>query len=334
MDQNWVAVDLDERACLRSGGKLSELFWSDSESIIDALRLPSTDETIDYILEGRSAVQHSPLFLLPPELLDQIFQEINISSGTYDARLVLIALTCKALLACARRHIVRLQTRRHAPLAGHRLVCIGEGATALEDYRPGVLAPTDVKILRTPYWDTPVQADEADDGEADNLSLYAHATTRCFRCSFQVSGLSTPSSLLDLIYRPSAVSRMSMEDFVRFQALTAPSHGVAGADTSQGPPWALCNLTKREYVYADHSDASITLWQMLLACICWTSCRRGSETAANSSEQCGAALCRGRWAGDRFAIRTLDSTWTGTGWSDATCEVSRLVKNLQARCGG
>ncbi|RPD66500.1 hypothetical protein L226DRAFT_530591 [Lentinus tigrinus ALCF2SS1-7] len=333
MNQNWIAVDLDERVCLHGGGKLKEWFWSDPDCVLDALRVPDTGETINDLIAGYSAVQRAPLFRLPPELIDQIFHQIIISSGAYDARLLLLALTCKALLACARRHIVRRQMRHHAPLAGHRLICIGEGATTLEDYPPSMLATSEAEDLATSAGDR--------DGET---SLYSRATARWRRYSSRrpcsgsdaagvTCGLGMAGLAADLIYRPSAVSRMSLQDFVRFQALTTP---LPRAVESGDRPRVLCNLSKQEYVCAELGNDSrhITLWQMLLACICWTSSASLTGEMGGDNEQ----LYRGRWAGDRFAIRTMDLTnmisWSAGdsdgAWKDVSYEVIHLVKSLQS----
>ena len=269
-------------------------------------------------------MQHAPLFRLPPELIDQIFYQVVVSSGTYDARLLLLALTCKTLLACARRRIVRRQTQHHAPLAGHRLICIGEGATALRDYPSGLLTAAEAEKLRT---------SAGDSGREDQASLYAHATAHWSRYSFRRPYSSSSlgcgigmAGLADLIYRPSAVTRMSMEDYVRFQALTTASHFDQAAE-SQRQPQVLCNLSKQEYACVERSDSSqVTLWHVLLACVCWTGPADGDD------EQ----LYRGPWAGDRIAIRTLDLVeWAANGemWKDVTREAMSLVNSIQIHCG-
>ena len=135
------------------------------------------------------------------------------------------------------------------------------------------------------------------------------------------------AGLADLIYPPSAVTRMSMEDYVRFQALTTASHFDQAAE-SECQPQVLYNLSKQEYACVERNDSSqVTLWHVLLACICWTGPAGGGD-----NEQ----LYRGPWAGDRIAIRTLNlAEWSATGemWKDVTREAMSLVNSIQIHCG-
>ncbi|KAI0748481.1 hypothetical protein C8Q80DRAFT_1270882 [Daedaleopsis nitida] len=279
MSQNWIAVDLDERVCLHGGGKLVDWFWSSPSSVVDALRIPDTSQIIDELLTTHptTATQGAPLFRLPPELVDHIFAHVISSAGAFDARLLLLALTCKYLLACARRHIVRLNARHHAPLAGHRLICIGDRARTLTDYPAGLLTSAEAEMLLASKAASPnvhhtnhgtpatgAGAYEPEDGL--RASLYAHASARWWRYSFRrpsllscvglggaskrgkgASAEGCAGALMDLMHRPSPIARMSTKDFARFQALTAPSCPSLGSDEAE----LLCNLSKREYVRAD-----------------------------------------------------------------------------------
>ncbi|KAI0707760.1 hypothetical protein C8Q76DRAFT_130454 [Earliella scabrosa] len=371
MGENWITVDLDERVCLHGGGKLTEWFWSNPGTIIDALRVPRTKERIDTLISGRVAIQPAPLFRLPPELIDHILTEIVSTSNAHDTRLLLVALTCKALLACAQRHIVRLLTRQHAPLAGHRLICIGDGARTLRDYPIGLLSPVEQDmLLRTARSDadsgvlipaTVIGDDAHAQAEERPASLYAHAAACWWRFSsrkpcllgcvglgastgagFNTGTRSKPligsAALMDLLYRPSTVSRMSKEDFMRLQVLTTPF------DTNASQPgWVLCNLSKNEFVLADECSQAGTewstdvaagataMWHTLLACICW------SRTTGTDMASAAGHLRRGRWAGDRFAITTLDKMAPlpegCAAWQDVTAEVAQVVSDFRASMG-
>ncbi|KAI0807786.1 hypothetical protein C8Q74DRAFT_89717 [Fomes fomentarius] len=366
MSQKWIVVDLDERACLHGGGKLGEWFWSNPASILDALRVPHTHDRIDNLLAGRTAVQHAPLFRIPFDLIDDIFVHITITSGAQDSRLLLLALTCKTLLAGARRHIVRLQTRQHAPLAGHRLICIGDRARTPEDYPAGLLTTGEVNMVQESTARLQSSSSRGSESESDysdghttggTTSLYAHAIARWWRYSYRrpcilgcvglgatstSAGIVGSAALMDLLYRPSAVSRMSKGDFALFQTLTAP-YGMESASTT-----VLCNLSKNEYVRAEAcarvelgdrdgkpalaETGSGTLWHILLACICWS-----PSNITNMGYEGGVGLHSGRWAGDRFAITTLESMVQledGAVWTEITLEVTQLVEDLWANTIG
>lgn len=327
-------------------------------------------DRIDNLLAGRTVVQHAPLFRIPFDLIDDIFVHITVTSGAQDSRLLLLALTCKTLLAGARRHIVRLQTRQHAPLAGHRLICIGDRARTPEDYPAGLLTIGEVNTLQESTARLQGSSSRGSESESDSdghtttgdtTSLYAHAIAHWWRYSYRRPGLlgcvglgatSTSTSagvkpitgsaaLMDLLYRPSAVSRMSKGDFALFQTLTAP-YGMDSASAT-----VLCNLSKNEYVRAEGcarvgledrdgkqalAETGSTLWHMLLACICWS-----SSNITNMGYKGGVGLHNGRWAGDRFAITTLESMVQledGAVWTDITLEVTQLVEDLRANTIG
>ncbi|KAI0083570.1 hypothetical protein BDY19DRAFT_910509 [Irpex rosettiformis] len=99
-------------------------------------------------------------------------------------------------------------------------------------------------------------------------------------------------------------------------------------------PWALCNLSKGEYVRADavaaltDSDGSnpffegyINLGQALLSQICWLS--DGSIAMC-----CGGDLHRSRWAGDRFEVTTMDKLSLNITWKDVSGEVTETLEMI------
>ena len=314
---------------------------------------------IDSLLAGHYATQHAPLFRLPPELFDEIYIQVRESSGAYDARLLLLALTCKTLLACARRHIVRLQTRKHAPLAGHRLLCVGDAAKTVADYPRGLLRSSETETMRASQslllksTSSPKsERNPLSDGPHEDtpLSLYEHASARWRRyCSKSPSSASVGmAGLADLLYRPSSVSRMSGEDFALFRALTAASYGP----NAEAGPWVVCNLSKHEYVHARADGLNIdiaggerspwsgsmplpgekgnkereraALWHLLLVQMCWSASPIVDTVSAEE-------LCRGRWAGDRFAIMPLERLASDDGeeWHDVTESAVRMARLLR-----
>ncbi|KAI0780562.1 hypothetical protein BD413DRAFT_607845 [Trametes elegans] len=330
--QNWISLDLDERVFLEGSGSLNDHFWQAAGLDFDKFRVPSTSEHIDDLLRGRFADQRSaPLLRLPPELLHDILRLLN-PTGAYIPAVFLFAITCKHALVVARPHLVRLQRAYYAPLAGHRLICIGSAARTLADY-PASLTSGPEEALKALFPSKPTPCAEP----AAPASLFDLAKTY-WRWHAPAGA---PSFLrpADLIWRPSAVSRMTMSDFLRFRGLCAPHY----------PPrarWALCSLSRREYVRADavppgpgpdakpgaRDDA---FWRRNvaragLACVCWSPDETTGMRGMAPGTPVNAALTRGRWAGDRFEMLTMDRLMSedGKAWMDVTDEVVKLLREL------
>ncbi|OJT02535.1 hypothetical protein TRAPUB_6952 [Trametes pubescens] len=257
------------------------------------------------MLAGRFAHQRAtPLLRLPPELLHEILSALY-PTGAYAPAVFLFASTCKLALALAQPHIARLQRCHFAPLAGHRLVCLNDG--------PGTLAHCPAGFFTT--------AEACALGGAPDTPLYGLIRKAWPRITPDPPALLRPT---DILWRPSAVSRMSAGDFVVFRQLCEPYYPRAA-------PWVLCNVSRREYVRADAlcwGDPRRLLWSAVFACIC---CIPGPDTG-NAMGVTGPPV-RGRWTGDRIEVATLGNlearSEDGTKWTDVTQDVVSLVSELQ-----
>ncbi|KAI0929582.1 hypothetical protein AcV7_005076 [Taiwanofungus camphoratus] len=143
-------------------------------------------------------------------------------------------------------------------------------------------------------------------------SLWHHATSE-----YKEVGYSTRLPY-EFMYRMRSAERKA------FEQLITPNYGPK--DLS----WALLNRTKREYVRADavaeltnaprngpFIEGRVGLGEVLLSRICWSS---DDETGTPFIE----GLHRGKWAGDRFEINTmerLDELRARETWTDMTKEV-------------
>ncbi|KAI0822758.1 hypothetical protein BC628DRAFT_1292058, partial [Trametes gibbosa] len=183
-------VDLDDRVWFEGAGKIGDWFWCSAGLTLETLRIPCTNDKIESLLIGRFNHQRAaPLLRLPPELLHEIIVTLN-PTHAYAPAVFLFATTCKLALALARPHIIRLQRRHYAPLAGHRLVCIADGPGTLSECPAGLFTPTEARVL----------------GGAPDTPLYALVRRSWRRCAPDPPSLVRPT---DLVCRPSAVSRMS-----------------------------------------------------------------------------------------------------------------------------
>ncbi|CDO73627.1 hypothetical protein BN946_scf185014.g97 [Trametes cinnabarina] len=331
MNPNWIIVDLDQRvyldiACAHDTSPLQK-----AEIPLGALRVPCTDELLNGMLQGHVLSQRqAPLFRLPPELLHDILDMVNPRDG-YVAVVFIFALVCKLALAVARPHIVRLQQRHFSPLAGHRLINVVHTASTLSGTYPERTSMDNE--MRTLFVSDSIGTES---GEAAGASLYGLAKS----WRRYVHDPRSLTAATDLLYRPSAVSRMSMDDFRRFRALSTPHY-------PECTPWVLCNLSKREYIRADaaaprsfgNNDQctqrmGVAKWEhqlahLLLTCICWPPIsgtafgRRGTELEDAQKVDFG----RGLWAGDRIEMTTVERICAqsegGEPWTDVTADVLR-----------
>ncbi|KAL7283681.1 hypothetical protein ACG7TL_003117 [Trametes sanguinea] len=351
MSSDWIVVDVDSRVYLENAPSYADPSLAKKGLPLTALSVLRTDELIDDMLQGSFAPQHAaPLFRLPPELLDDILGRLN-PTDRYIPAAFLFALTCKLSLALARRRIVRLQQRHYAPLAGHRLVCIGDTPSARPSYPADIFTADE---MRTLFPAAAAAADETAPGQQDATSperttppsLYALAKS-WQRYEHDPRPLVSPA---DLRWRRSAVSRMSAADFRRLRALAAPR--LPGPDPAS---WVLCSVSRREYVRAAAvqspglpprkgpgllaaGDPGVrwedALVRLLLAAICWPPIpgTRGCAPAQERERRRGmgeqsVAADQGRWAGNGIELTTMARLRAPTegekDWTDVTDEVLR-----------
>lgn len=252
---------------------------------------------------GRFAHQRTaPLLRLPPELLHEILGALN-PTGAYTPAVFLFATTCKLALALAQSHIARLQRHHFAPLAGHRLVCLADGPGTLAQCPAGLFTSTEACAL----------------GGAPDTPLYALVRKAWSRYTPDPPALLRPT---DILWRPSAVSRMSARDLVVFRQLCEPYYPRAA-------PWVLCSASRREYVRVNAlswGDPKRLLWAAVFACICCV------PDAVKAADMTGPPA-RGRWTGDQVEVTTLGNLEAhpedGMKWTDVTQDVVSLVRELQ-----
>ncbi|KAI0672848.1 hypothetical protein C8Q78DRAFT_683811 [Trametes maxima] len=334
MSQNWIVVDLDAHVLLEEGGTLDEHFWGNDGLDLDSFHVPCTNDRINIMLSGRFTHQRvAPLLRLPPELLHQILEFLN-PTETYSPGIFLFAVTCKFALVLAQPHIVRLQQRHFAPLARHRLVCIGSSARTLANYPVGLFDQDEQRRLMT---GSALADNSSSPGDHSDVSLYDLATETWKRYVPDPPSLVRP---LDILWRPSAVSRMSAPDFERFRALTMPHR-------PNDAPWVLCSHSKREYVRAeavspvhpmglgyeqvrgvDWKYRQRNLVRALLTCICWSPDATTNMLDAGEGTPVNRELTRGRWAGDRIELTTLNGMEGGKLWIDVTDDVVKVLQSL------
>ncbi|KAI0333611.1 hypothetical protein GY45DRAFT_1297118 [Cubamyces sp. BRFM 1775] len=319
-------LDLDECAVLEGAARLDEHLWQCKGFNMNVIRIPCTNEKIDSLLKGCFVLQRkAPFFRLPPELLHQILHLLN-PTNAYTSVTFFFAMTCKLALAVARSQIVRIQRSHFGTLAGHRLICIGDAARALADYPHDLFTHKE----KREWFDTP-----EDEGELDKIdaSLFALAAS-----SWQQ--VRDPPSLIrisDLVCRRSPISCLSTADFRFFRALSTPHY-------PDNALWVICNISKREYLRYDavprlrnklHPDDAklreINLCRLVLACICWSPNTDTGVRSAGGGAAVNAQLVRGRWAGDRLEMTTLEKMAPceeGARWKDVTEDLLRLLREL------
>ncbi|KAH9901446.1 hypothetical protein C8Q73DRAFT_786813 [Cubamyces lactineus] len=327
MSQKWMPLDLDERVFLEGTAKLDDHIWNCNGFDLNAIRIPCTNENIDKLLKGRFVLQRTaPLFRLPPELLHQILQLLN-PTNAYVSVTFFFAMTCKLALAVARSHIVRIQRSHFGSLAGHRLICIGDAARTFADYPRGLFTDKE----KREWFNSSDGEYESDDID---LSLFALAASSWQRVREAPSLIRTS----DLVWRRSAISCLSTRDFLFFRALSTPHY----PDDAQ---WVVCNLSKREYLRydaippvrnkpnpVDAQSRKVNLCRLVFACICWSPSKdTGIRSAGGGADAVNAQLARGRWAGDRLEMTTLEKMAPCEGaarWKDVTEDLLRLLHEL------
>ncbi|KAK7688661.1 hypothetical protein QCA50_008199 [Cerrena zonata] len=109
----------------------------------------------------------------------------------------------------------------------------------------------------------------------------------------------------------------------------------------EGPEWALCNLTKHEYIRSraiaeltgtwDSSGPfigkNLTLGTVLITRICWSS--DGSTSLGYKGD-----IHRGVWAGDRIKITSMDRIKDLSIWKDISDVVVKEIEAIcEAECG-
>lgn len=227
-----------------------------------------------------------------------------------------LSVTCKSLRVIGRNRVNALLLPVAGHWAGDRIICVGDYAQN-DDMPPGLLTEDEKQQIRelcskpfdgTTRKDGKLEEEEDDEGSA---SLYNLASDRFAKRS--CSQLGIQYCIQSAIWYP---------DARRYDKLWYPKKNAQTTTAPSPLQWALCNLSKREYVQSDTigdfpSVKQLGYFEFLLSRICWSSdpsismCYRGT-------------IHRGVWAGDRFEITTIDRLEGGEAeWKDVGEEMTK-----------
>lgn len=272
---------------------------------------------VDRWLAGaRTVLQPSALSRLPVELLDMVFDGLQMQD------VVMLAITCKRLLAVGARHVLAILTQLHAPWCHNRLILLGDDTSERASLPAGLYSDAEWHEIQP----GPVHAPGL-----SYRSLIARYTAALGRQDVLLHmrvprKLRAEKGMFDG-YRPPGTARRreGPSDFRMFGVLW----GCAGLAYAGGAQ-VLCNESKGEYVREDGlTDTGATLAHALLARIAWSTAH---SVTVNCSEEARQEVGRGPWAGDRFCVVTMDTLPTlgrGVGpWRDVTEAVDRLLVHL------
>ncbi|KAI0636611.1 hypothetical protein C8Q77DRAFT_513537 [Trametes polyzona] len=312
-------------------GKLGEFFWESGWHELRALRIPASDLKIDEFLRGPVNPQRgSSLFGLPVELFAAVVAELA-DEDDGPLQVLCLAVTCKAALSHIRKRILDHHHKFLSYHARHRMICIGEYTQPPPE---GMLNADETQQL-TAYLE---EQSAGSDEDTFLPGFYGFVEEACYDPGARVPRM--PSELevkLWSLPRENPSDPKLLSDASLFEVVKSGYY-------PEDRPWALCNLTKREYVREDAAREVCrglppdvaghrpSLWHFVLACICWSY----DETSIGMplDEDDARALTRGRWAGDKLAIVLIDrmdeELGKGPAWTDVdvTAEVGGFVELL------
>ncbi|KAI0636612.1 hypothetical protein C8Q77DRAFT_513804 [Trametes polyzona] len=328
MGQVWDILDVDGMRLVGGSMKLGEFFWEGDFWHVEALRVPASDLKIDELLRGPVNPQRaSLLFRLSVELFDaivtEVFDDNQEISDNYP--FLCLAVTCKIALSHTRKRILECHRRTYSPLALHRLICLGEYTRVLPQ---GMLNADEIQEILEFCEKQRERYGPEECAPPGQVDLSSFAREYYLECR---EGLRE-------YRRRSKADELSPMDASLLAA-------VASGYFPKDQPWALCNVTNREYIREaaavdlcrglpvpkDTMDPP-ELWHFILATICWS---QDSSIALQTSKKDAKKLAQGRWAGGRLAIvlqdRMDEEAGSGPAWTDVTDEVGALVKRLWKR---
>lgn len=215
--------------------------------------------------------------------------------------------------------VLELQAVAYANWAGHHVIQLG-------DYTQCNDLPRSVQELCNSYLEKrPEDASEIGGGSFW-LSIVDEDFKPVHRCRYSVEHLRSTSR------NPRDWSAKGFgKDWKPYREMMVPKY-------ESSHPWVLCNISKGEYIRAsviaaltdmDESKpfistqrgGTINLGYALLSQICWSS-------DPSTSMRYDSGLCRGRWAGDRFEVTSMDKLDPQIAWKDISKRVARLLKNI------
>ncbi|KAI0650880.1 hypothetical protein C8Q79DRAFT_1101776 [Trametes meyenii] len=237
---------------------------------------PQIRENTHWLSEGKTIVQRRALLKLPPEVLDQILEELQ----GHDIKFML-EIACKFPLCNCRLILLGQNTRGRAALPRGLLTdaewdiigAVREGglaAFAKQKYIPAL-------------------------GERDTLHHLRRTSSRKLHD--------------EMCNAPWAMRKTRRLNHYRMFCVL---WGCAGVAYSAGP-LVLCNLSKGEYVregkLISQWHLGVTLAHALLACIAWSLDASGSMKCLDEFLH---EFTHGLWASDRFEVSTVETLPTST----------------------
>ncbi|KAI0677690.1 hypothetical protein C8Q78DRAFT_960768 [Trametes maxima] len=282
--------------------------------LLNSLRTPCMPkQATRWLSEGKMVIQRSALLKLPPEALDQIFEELQ----GHD--IFMLGIACKYLLCVAEKHILATLKELHAPWQDCRLILLGDTTRGRAALPRGLLSDAEREAIGT-------------DREG-GLAAYAEQK--------YIPALGERDALYHLRRTSSKKLRDEMRnapwqirnarglsDYRMFCVLW----GCTGVEYPAGP-LVLCNLTKGEYVCEEklmsrrHFDMSLA--HALLVRVAWSS---DPSVSMRCSDEFARELTRGVWAGDRFEVATMETlpklTYENRRWRDVSSSVDKLLMHL------
>ncbi|MCJ1378644.1 hypothetical protein MMC17_001743 [Xylographa soralifera] len=260
---------------------------------------------------------------LPSEILAMIVQVLDYPS------ILKLAVTSSYFWKSCRSRLFVIQASLLGSWAGEKIVCLGDYVSA-SDHPPGMFTEQEKRDLsRTalPY------DEESDDVEEDrrynnSLSMIASETYReiQFSQSRKRRHLSLSPSCIQRNLWPKAQSLPPdiEESLTRIKEIFYPEHRA----------FILRNLTTQEYVRAEgitrHPEYihgpkidRVGFGHVVLMRICWSS---------DSSGVSRRGINRGKWAGHRFEVTTVErherSIKADEQWKDVSVQVREEIKDI------
>ena len=275
----------------------------------------------EWLSAGNIASQSCFLAGVPAEIFHFILGEI--SADIHD--LAALALTCKIVLVAAKPYILEALKTIHAPWAGRRIICLGD-YTNDDDLPAGFMTEEESREARTAS--LPGYDDDISEG------YYAFAT-ETYRGVSEYRDRRSSDSRWDatvVAMYAGTCTAVDKQDYDRFISLCG--YGGRKEMYPPGEP-VLFNLSKGEYIRLSPlvelkiTDVSISLINGLLARICWSGSPGDHSMWLDKALE--EELGRGRWAGDRFCITTMDDmphAPDGREWVDMSEETAEFLFHL------
>ncbi len=270
------------------------------------------------------------LLRLPVELLDLIFQDLDIKHAFY------LGLQSRYLWAITRKHIEIYRASPCGAWAGSGIMCVGDYIKTA-DCPPNTLTKSEKEELQKGLDENEIYEDVSDDQGykeyvASPTNLYDLAGARYQQVKEWHSSLADeliggaanlgewhrlPKSRRELIFED--LDRYKLSDFY-----------------PEDQPWILRNLTtqeyvrseaiavKPEYIHGPHIER-LGFGHVVWSRICWSSDNSCSMSYTGN-------IHRGVWAGHRFDITTLDrhkrDSSKQTEWKDISQEIADEIAKI------